>query len=82
MKAIPLMSLLTAVLSLTPYEQALADQICICGFNAQAYCDGSWEHYVPECYTVQNNPCGYDDQIIGSCSNATAPQKLDKIRIR
>lgn len=54
---------------------ARADEICICGYNPYLYCDGSYEHYVSECYTELNNFCGYDDQLTGPCDNLTARKK-------
>lgn len=57
--------------------EAKSQEICICGYNPQTYCDGALEHYVSECYDENLDFCGIDDQVIGECDAPTA-LKSDK----
>ena len=54
-----------------------AQDISFCGHAAGTYCDGSMEHYVSECYSVNDQFLGYDDQLIGECSAITPLQRTD-----
>ena len=56
---------------------AVFAQETICGYAAGTYCDGSMEHYVSECYSVNDQFLGYDDQLIGKCSAITPLQRTD-----
>jgi hypothetical protein len=55
----------------------MAQEICICGYAAGTYCDGSMEHYISECYTENDQFRGYDDQLIGECPAITPLRRTD-----
>lgn len=40
-------------------------EFCVCGNNTRTQCDGTYLHYISDCYDENNNYCGYDDQVTG-----------------
>jgi hypothetical protein len=43
--------------------------LCVCGYNTRTTCDGTYTHYISDCYDEQMNYCGYDDQIGELCGD-------------
>jgi hypothetical protein len=37
-------------------------------YNARTECEGTYLHYISDCYDENNNYCGYDDQAPGAWS--------------
>jgi hypothetical protein len=48
-------------------SQRLKGEFCACGYNSRQICDGSYIHYISDCYDETGTYCGYDDQTDGPC---------------
>ena len=52
-----------------PKKAVRPQEFCVCGYNTRTTCDGTYVHYISDCYDENNNYCGYDDQVPGDqCS--------------
>jgi hypothetical protein len=75
-----LVGILMACLPLVNYaDDQKPQELCVCGWNVRTICDGSYWHYISDCYDEKQNYCGYDDQGDGPCSdNALETRMLPK----
>jgi hypothetical protein len=54
--------------------------VCICGYNPRTECDGTYLHYISDCYDENSNYCGYDDQVPGDM--CTGQGTMKRIRLK
>jgi hypothetical protein len=59
-----------------PMSGVRLKEFCVCGYNTRTVCDGTYLHYISDCYDENNTYCGYDDQATGDlCPGQGAKKK-------
>jgi len=60
-------------------KRAAPLELCVCGYNMRTQCDGTYLHYISDCFDENNNYCGYDDQISGEQCGGSLPMQRRKM---